>query len=53
VDILANQGVSCKDNRISMEWQVMPQGNLKSLCQNQVEEDKEVYRNKAKEAKSQ
>jgi len=51
-DILANQGVSCNDNRVSMGWQVLPQGSLKLLCHNQTEEDREVSRNKAKAAKS-
>jgi len=53
VNILAKQGVSCKESRILMELLALPQGKLKELCHNQAEEDKEVYRNKTKEAKSQ
>jgi len=52
-DILANQGVNCNEHRVSMGWQVLLQGSLKVLCQNQAEEDREVYRKKAIETRSQ
>ena len=44
--ILANQGVSCKDNAILRRWNKMVQSNLKKLCHNYVEEDKEEYSRK-------
>jgi len=52
-DILANQGVSCKDRKILMDWLAMSPSNLKELCHNQEEEDKEVYKNKTQESNSQ
>lgn len=45
-DILANQGVSCKDSAIFKRWNTMAQSNLKKLCHNQAKEDKEEYRSK-------
>lgn len=48
-DILANQGVTCKDSRVSMSWLAMPQNDLKELCHHQAEEDKQVYQNNTKE----
>jgi len=50
-DILANQGVNCKEHTVSLGWQEVPQGSLKILCHTQVEEDREVYRNKIIEAR--
>lgn len=51
-DILANQGVNCKDSAILRGWNAMTQSNLRKLCHNQAEEDKEVYRSKMKESNS-
>lgn len=48
-DILANQGVSSKDSAILRRWNTMVQSNLKKLCHNRVEEDKEEYRHKMTE----
>ena len=49
VDILANQGVSCKDNTILRRRNTMAQSNLKKLYHNQVEDYKEEYRSKMTE----
>lgn len=45
-NILANQGVSSKDSPILRRWNTMVQSNLKKLCHNQVEEEKEEYSRK-------
>lgn len=46
VDILANQGVTCKDSQNSMIWREMPQSQLKALCHTQAEEHKREYQNR-------
>lgn len=43
-DTLANQGVINSECRFEMKWQEMPQGRVKVLCEEQVAEDREIFK---------
>ena len=51
-DLLANQGVSCIEVKVSMDWQELRQSRLRTLYCEQEEEDRRVFRHKAMEASS-
>lgn len=48
-DILANQGVSCKEDNAWRKWQELPQSRLKALCSEQATEDMDIFGNRSKE----
>jgi len=47
LDLLANQGVNCIENKVLIKWQELHPRRMKALCCEKVEEDKEVFRQKA------
>lgn len=49
-NLLANQGVSNIEVKVLLEWQELRQSRLRTLCCKQEEEDRRVFRHKAREA---
>jgi len=52
VDLLANQGVSCTENNVSMKWQELSPIRLRALHCEQAEEYRDVFRLKTMETSS-
>jgi len=51
-DLLANQGINYIEDKVLMEWKELSQRRLRALCFEHVEEDRRLFRHKARDTSS-